>query len=126
MARRWLCGVGVLVLALTPVACGGGRHAASRPAGPPLSRVCGGVPGRLQATTSWLETSDRVRLFSVEAGSGSTGVVLAHESPGGLCGWLPALPTFTDRLAGNFPLLQNPGLDQKSNGYLRLIEAFNS
>ncbi|MFL5959789.1 MAG: alpha/beta hydrolase [Gaiellaceae bacterium] len=96
MARRWLCGVGVLVAALTPVACGGGKHAASRPAGPPLSRVCGGVPRRLQATTSWLETSDRVRLFSVEAGSGSTGVVLAHESPGGLCGWLPALPAFTE------------------------------
>jgi len=35
-----------------------------------------------------------VRLFSFSAGSGSTGVVLAHESPGGLCGWLPAAPTF--------------------------------
>jgi alpha-beta hydrolase superfamily lysophospholipase len=35
-----------------------------------------------------------VRLFSFEAGSGSMGVVLAHESPGGLCGWLPAVPTF--------------------------------
>jgi dienelactone hydrolase len=35
-----------------------------------------------------------VRLYAVEAGSGSTGVVLAHESPGGLCGWIPAMPTF--------------------------------
>jgi len=53
------------------------------------------VPHGLQAQTSWLRTSDRVRLYAVEAGSGSTGVVLAHESPGGLCGWIPALPTFT-------------------------------
>jgi alpha-beta hydrolase superfamily lysophospholipase len=36
-----------------------------------------------------------VRLFAFTAGSGSTGVVVAHESPGGLCGWLPAVPTFT-------------------------------
>ena len=36
-----------------------------------------------------------MRLFAFSAGSGSTGVVLAHESPGGLCGWLPAVPTFT-------------------------------
>ncbi len=36
-----------------------------------------------------------MRLFAVASGSGSTGVVLAHESPGGLCGWLPAMPTFT-------------------------------
>jgi alpha-beta hydrolase superfamily lysophospholipase len=36
-----------------------------------------------------------VRLLAFTAGSGSTGVVLAHESPGGLCGWLPAVPTFT-------------------------------
>lgn len=36
-----------------------------------------------------------MRLFAFTAGSGSTGVVLAHESPGGLCGWLPAVPTFT-------------------------------
>ena len=36
-----------------------------------------------------------MRLFAFTSGSGSTGVVLAHESPGGLCGWLPAVPTFT-------------------------------
>jgi len=36
-----------------------------------------------------------VRLVAFTAGSGSTGVVLAHESPGGLCGWLPAVPAFT-------------------------------
>lgn len=36
-----------------------------------------------------------MRLFAFTSGSGSMGVVLAHESPGGLCGWLPAVPTFT-------------------------------
>ena len=60
-----------------------------------MSRVCGSRPHGLQAQTSWLRTSDHVRLFSFTAGSGSTGVVLAHESPGGLCGWLPTVPTFT-------------------------------
>jgi dienelactone hydrolase len=47
------------------------------------------------AQPSWLRTSDDVRLYAFTSGSGSTGVVLAHESPGGLCGWLSAVPTFT-------------------------------
>ncbi len=94
MGRRWLGGVGILVAALAPAAYGGGRHAAPRPAGPPLSRVCGSLPHGLQTQTSWLRTSDHVRLFAFTAGTGSTGVVLAHESPGGLCGWLPAVPAF--------------------------------
>jgi hypothetical protein len=59
-----------------------------------VGRICCPVPHGLHAQPSWLQTSDRVRLFSVEAGSGSTGVVLAHESPGGLCGGIPALPAF--------------------------------
>jgi pimeloyl-ACP methyl ester carboxylesterase len=95
VGRRWLFSVGVLVAALFPTACGGGQDAAARPAGPRLSAVCGPLPHRLQAQTSWLRTSDGVRLFALTSGSGSTGVVLAHESPGGACGWLPAVPTFT-------------------------------
>jgi dienelactone hydrolase len=97
VGRRWLRGAGILfVAALAPAACGGGGgHAAARPVGPSLSHVCGSLPRGLQAQTSWLTTSDRVRLFSFGAGSGKTGVVLAHESPGGSCGWLPAVPTFT-------------------------------
>jgi pimeloyl-ACP methyl ester carboxylesterase len=94
-------------VALALVACGGGGHAASRPAGPSLSRVCGPLPRGVQAQTSWLRTSDGVRLFAFSAGSGPTGVVLAHESPGGLCGWLPAVPRFTAHglrvLAFDFP-----------------------
>ena len=68
---------------------------AARPAGPPLARICGTLPHGLPAETSWLRTSDHVRLFSFSAGSGATGLVLAHESPGGSCGWLPAVPAFT-------------------------------
>jgi alpha-beta hydrolase superfamily lysophospholipase len=49
----------------------------------------------VHADTSWLRTSDGVRLFAFSSGSGSTGVVLAHESPGGVCGWLPAVSNFT-------------------------------
>ena len=50
--------------------------------------MCG---GSLRATTSWLETSDHVKLFAAETGTGSTAFVLAHESPGGMCGWQPAM-----------------------------------
>lgn len=87
---------GVVAAALALAACGGGHRAATRPAGPRLSRVCfGQVPRGLRAETSWLRASDGIRLFAFTSGSGSTGVVLAHESPGGACGWLPAVPTFT-------------------------------
>lgn len=96
MGRTCLGSAVVVTAALALAACGGaGHHEAARPPGPPLAHVCGPAPHGLQAQTSWLRTSDRVRLFAVTAGSGSTGVVLAHESPGGLCGWLPAMPTFT-------------------------------
>lgn len=37
----------------------------------------------------WLKTADEIRLYAREAGAGRTVVVLAHESPADLCGWLP-------------------------------------
>jgi alpha-beta hydrolase superfamily lysophospholipase len=38
----------------------------------------------------WLRTPDGVRLYAVEAGRGSTTIVLAHEGRSDLCGsWLP-------------------------------------
>jgi pimeloyl-ACP methyl ester carboxylesterase len=91
----WLRGAAVAMAAFALAACGGDQREAAHPAGPSLSHVCGPPPHGLRALTSWLRTSDGVRLFAVAAGDGSTGVVLAHESPGGLCGWLPAMPTFT-------------------------------
>lgn len=57
----------------------------------PLVEKCGS--SSVTAAPLWLEASDGVRLYAVEEGSGPIGVVLAHESPGDLCGWLPYLPT---------------------------------
>lgn len=74
----------LVLVALALAGCGGSHH---RAAGPPLASIC---PGTLSATTSWLRTSDGVRIFAAEAGSGSTAFVLAHES-GGMCGWLPTM-----------------------------------
>jgi pimeloyl-ACP methyl ester carboxylesterase len=58
--------------------------------GPPdLESACGTTEG-LSAKPVWLQTSDGVRLYAVEAGRGSTTIVLAHEGRDSLCGgWLP-------------------------------------
>jgi alpha-beta hydrolase superfamily lysophospholipase len=61
-------------------------------AGPPpprsLAQKCGDTFG-IKAKPFWLEASDAIRLYGVESGEGPVGVVLAHESPADLCGWLP-------------------------------------
>jgi non-heme chloroperoxidase len=81
----------LLVAAVALTACGGAHRTAGPPA-PILASICTGVPDGLDAKTSWLETSDGLRLYSASAGSGDTTVVLAHESGGvGLCGWLPTM-----------------------------------
>jgi alpha-beta hydrolase superfamily lysophospholipase len=36
-----------------------------------------------------------VPLYAIEIGVGPVAVVLAHESPASLCGWLPYIPTLT-------------------------------
>jgi pimeloyl-ACP methyl ester carboxylesterase len=43
----------------------------------------------------WFRASDGVALDGAALGSGKTGVVLAHESPSDLCGWVP----FAQKLA---------------------------
>jgi pimeloyl-ACP methyl ester carboxylesterase len=54
-----------------------------------VTTACG-TTQRLSATPLWLRTSDGVRLYAVEAGEGSTTVVLAHEGGSDLCdSWLP-------------------------------------
>jgi alpha-beta hydrolase superfamily lysophospholipase len=56
---------------------------------PDLHAACGTTEG-LSAKPMWLQTSDGVRLYAVEAGAGSTAIVLAHEGRDSLCGgWLP-------------------------------------
>lgn len=45
------------------------------------------APGRFEAVD--LETSDGVALVGYLGGSGTTGVVLAHQSNADACGWLP-------------------------------------
>jgi alpha-beta hydrolase superfamily lysophospholipase len=60
---------------------------------PPLASKCGSSP--VAAQPFWLRAEDGFRLYAVEAGEGTTGVVLAHESPADLCGWLPYAATLT-------------------------------
>jgi pimeloyl-ACP methyl ester carboxylesterase len=56
---------------------------------PDLRTACGTTEG-LSSKAFWLRTSDGVRLYGVEAGGGTTTVVLAHEGRDSLCGgWLP-------------------------------------
>ena len=47
----------------------------------------------VSARPLWLTTPDRLRLYAIEAGSGPVAVVLVHESPADLCGWVPFIPS---------------------------------
>jgi pimeloyl-ACP methyl ester carboxylesterase len=66
-------------------------------AGPPpaLTTECGSAEG-VTATPFWLTTSDHLRLYAIDSGSGATGIVLAHEGGSNLCGWLPYMKTLVD------------------------------
>jgi pimeloyl-ACP methyl ester carboxylesterase len=74
------------------MAAGGVQADAATP--PPLQSTCGDAPGA-EATPFYVGTADGVDLYSIEAGSGSTAIVLVHESPASLCGWLPYIPSLT-------------------------------
>ena len=80
---------GLLLLALAS-GCGGGTNAldARGPHLPSLAERCGG-PAGTKATVGWFRTSDGVRLDGAVLGNGEKGVVLVHESPADLCGWVP-------------------------------------
>jgi len=57
------------------------------PAPPPsLAERCGGHPG---GAVFWFKAADGSRLDGAVLGTGSAGVVLATESPGDVCRWLP-------------------------------------
>ena len=53
---------------------------------PSLAERCGGHPG---GTVFWFRAADGSQLDGAVLGTGSTGVVLATESPGDVCRWLP-------------------------------------
>jgi alpha-beta hydrolase superfamily lysophospholipase len=85
------CLAGVVVAVVVFVA-GGTPVGAATP--PSLESTCGDTSG-VDATPFFVRTSDGVDLYSIEAGTGSTAIVLVHESPANLCGWLPYIPSLT-------------------------------
>jgi alpha-beta hydrolase superfamily lysophospholipase len=74
--------------------CGGGKPESTATPGPSLETECGDLPAGLHARAVWLRTSDGVRLYAATTGEGSKAVVLLHESPANLCGWLPTMHLF--------------------------------
>jgi pimeloyl-ACP methyl ester carboxylesterase len=82
-----------LLFALAAAGCGGGSQSSTLAVRgrklPSLAERCGRGPGRAPSvTTGWFRAPDGVLLDGVSFGHGSTGVALAHESPGDLCGWV--------------------------------------
>jgi hypothetical protein len=80
------CAVGLAAAALVA-----GAPAADADAAPPLSSTCGDAPG-ITAQPAYVRTADGVDLYALDAGTGPTAIVLVHESPANLCGWLPYIP----------------------------------
>ncbi len=79
-------------LAILALVVSSGANGAGGP--PTLKEKCGDTPG-VSTQPFWITTADAVRLYAIEVGSGPVGVVLAHESPANLCGWLPYVPSLT-------------------------------
>jgi pimeloyl-ACP methyl ester carboxylesterase len=69
--------------------CGSAHHATLTAKGPhtlaPLASRCG---ERVDAKVGWFRASDGVLLDGAAIGLGKTGVVLAHQSPSSMCGWV--------------------------------------
>jgi len=72
-----------------------GTAAAAQSAPPGLAEACSSTSG-VRARSMWFAASDGVRLYGIEAGTGRTAVVLAHEGGADLCGWLPYARTLQD------------------------------
>lgn len=91
---------------------------------PPLGKRCRG--GSVRAKVGWFHATDGVRLDGASLGDGKTGVVLAHESPADLCGWVPyakALSTAGFRVLifdhRHFGLSQSPFVGPKCGRFSR-------
>jgi hypothetical protein len=95
MTRRfgpWLAATAVLAVMCAcssePTPTKSNATSPSSAAAPALDSVCSSTSG-VHARPIWFAASDGVRLYGVEAGTGRTAVVLAHEGGADLCGWLP-------------------------------------
>ena len=78
----------VLVTVLLLAGCGGGGDRVTGPPLPEIAKRCGAAHADWK--TLWLRASDGTKLDGAEAGSGSRGVLMLHESsPADLCGWEP-------------------------------------
>ncbi len=81
--------LGYVLLVLVVAGCGGAPKALDAGGGnlPSLRKRCG--DGQVDAKVGWFRAPDGVLLDGAALGDGKTGVVLAHESPADLCGWIP-------------------------------------
>lgn len=99
--RVWLASA--LGATLLLASCGGGgstpaarspadassKPSTAGPAGPPsIAARCGSAYEDLQAGTFWFKASDGLRLDGATIGGGATTVILAHQYPSDLCGWV--------------------------------------
>jgi alpha-beta hydrolase superfamily lysophospholipase len=74
----------VLVAVVLLAGCGGAKDRVSGPPLPEIAKRCGAAHADWK--TLWLKASDGTKLDGAEAGSGSRGVLMLHESPSDLCG----------------------------------------
>ncbi|HEX7083864.1 MAG TPA: alpha/beta fold hydrolase [Gaiellaceae bacterium] len=58
----------------------------------PLKQKCGVFTPTAGMHPLWLRASDGVRLYAAEVGTAKTAIVLAHQSPADLCGWMYYVP----------------------------------
>jgi alpha-beta hydrolase superfamily lysophospholipase len=86
--------VGRLVASVLLLALLASANAGAATAPRPLAEKCGDTSG-VSAQPFTFAAADGVQLYGFEAGAGPVGVVLVHESPADLCGWLPFVPTLT-------------------------------
>ncbi len=111
MSRSLACWLAVVACAGVLAACSPDRQPGTPPTSPPGSSAATAAagqaapPGLVEACSStsgvrarsmWFAASDGVRLYGIEAGTGRTAVVLAHEGGADLCGWLPYARTLQD------------------------------
>jgi len=80
---------GVILSRLLAIAvlllCAASTATADNDTPPTLTEACGSTGAALSAHSSWVETSDGVRLYMIEAGVGETTLVLAHGGRSDLC-----------------------------------------